>query len=437
MGDAPTPSPDGNAAVAAPIVDVADELAAPSAVRSTDPPPADPVAVALETGWTMALLCGPLADSNFDRVLPSEDELPVGARVQVELSRLSYLLQRLQTALPWCKPAVANPDLLTGWGDGTGAGAKATLVAQLKTLNTDLLRAFACAGREVGIAYSLGRSLRTTVDPSPSSDPAKDEMSARLLVEFRRSRINKLQNWLRTLAPHFGNGRATVVGASLGWWTYVVEAAFDPEVPGSVRQGRADATGEALHRGLREQGDVWLALLLGAREATDLLTPEGYARAGEAAVDRAARIVRRALMHYWPGFVVLLAALGGVSYLVFTGLGSAASKVFTEIGAVAGSLGITASGIASTVGRLTKEGMGPVYECAKRDAEASAITEIPRVSLTHGAVAALRRAGVPGGYRVGPVAALRRGLARTRLPNEAPSVDGDLMSCTPYPGSRP
>lgn len=399
--------------------------AAPTASAASGPTQPTAVAFALETGWTMALLSEPLHESHFKRLLPSEHELPVEQRIKVELTRLRALLVRLKDTMPSADPAVPVADWVANSGDYAGDG-RAALVAQLEDLNVALLASFACVGREAGMGYTLGRSLRTTTEP-PTGKP-DDTMATRLRSEFEPGRVNKLQGWLRTLAPLLGDG-AAVVSESLGWWAYLVQAAFDPATPGSVRWGERDRTAEALHRSLRDQGDVWLALLLGTAATADLLTPEGYARAGEIAVDRAARIAWRALLHFWPVPAVVLAALGGVSYLAFADLGTKVSKAFTEIAAVGVSLGITGQGLASTAGRLTKEGMGRVYESSKSDAAAWAITEPPRLSLTHGAVAALRRRGVPPGSRMGPVA-LARGKFRGE--GQGTAAIGDVMSSTPY-----
>lgn len=128
--------------------------------------------------------------------------------------------------------------------------------------------------------------------------------------------------------------------------------------------------------------------------------------AGEAAVSRAVRIVGKVAKHYWPALATLAAALGGISYLAIADL-SGAGRVWTEIGSVAGSLGISARGIGSAVAKLSAEGMRPVFALEEQDVIAWSVTELPRARLTHGAVAAVRRSGVPRGPRMGPIANFR------------------------------
>ena len=148
-----------------------------------------------------------------------------------------------------------------------------------------------------------------------------------------------------------------------------------------------------MRRYLLEQGDVWLMLLIGARSAAGLLTPEGYAAAGEAALRRSAKIVWSIIKHYWLVWVVLGAAMGGLLCLSFAYLGGAA-KVWTAIATVAGSIAASARTITSAASRLAAEAERPVFAMAEEDVMAWAVTTIPVIGMPAAGIRRLRKAGV-------------------------------------------
>ena len=195
------------------------------------------VSLAVDIGWTMAVLFGQLEHTLIngrrpvDDRLPTEHELLPDERKELEEQRLNMLLARLRTLFP----ASLNPEgelpkvhLATG-GVGGGAaiqasgsdraaeapaygasavapappgrealaprgkdnpalakengpasvgkaGRSSAEEADRKTLNDanlEILVWLACAGREYSIAYQLGRSLRDTAAPTPRADDAK------------------------------------------------------------------------------------------------------------------------------------------------------------------------------------------------------------------------------------------------------------------------
>lgn len=352
------------------------------------------VALALEAGWTIALIRDPPDFSPFERALPSEHELPVAARVKVELDRLAALLERLgSVAGVATAELVASVDAIRSSWD-VGKSKAADLDERLRSLNFAVIEILAGTGRTVSLAYAFGRSLRATV--ALSSSLGEKTTQERLKIEFEAGRIATLQVQLRVLAPLLGSDAASIVGTSLAWWAALTRAAFDPLVTGRIRRGHGDVTAERLRDALLRQGDAWIGLLTGSQSTEDLMTPEGYVRAGEVAAARAARILWQTIRHYWP--LALLVALGtaAVIYFAIHDLQETA-KILTEIGAVVAGLGITSAGLASTAGRLAKTGMRPIYEIAENDAKAWAITMLPKVPLTRRAVANLRRLGIPPG----------------------------------------
>jgi hypothetical protein len=437
---------------------------------------ADPVPVALELGWTMALLFTPSPKSLLrrDDRLPTEHELPPGKRSKLEADRAKSLLGRLGKLLPKLPngnskppqfPASLRPD-------------------ELRKLNLAILTWLACAGREFSLAYQLGRSLRDTANPplrlieitvedgrvavwraeaeqaiddfagyvtearderktylSQQALPVFDRLStgqsltrqeqvkvreglreaSRPLAQFdavksqlSRGRVTKLQEWLVTLSSRLPPDSAALVGVSIGRWCDLVTTIYDPATPGRLRGSKVpvlpffpqdltkslnsypsgvEVAGE-LYDSLLPQGDAWLNLLTGAQSAQGLLTPEAYVAAGEAALGRSVRIIRRIAAHYWVALLILLMILGGVIYVAYKDL-SGASKLWTQIAAVAGALGVTARGFGTRMAKLSEGAETSVFSAEKTDAMAWAITSIPRnLKLDAQGIKALRRSGI-------------------------------------------
>jgi len=353
------------------------------------------VPLAIDLGWTMAVLYGRLipAPETIGH-LPSEHELEQSERIEVEVERLSCLLKQL-AALPEVIGDLSGcHDKANGWAESTPDN----LSDAVETLNVELLKALACSGREMGRAYQLGRSLRDTVNPPETKKgPVADVLNA-----LARGRVSIVQEWLKVLAPHLPSEAAGTVSASLGHWSEFASVTIDVTSPGQLRGQLSgfDGFAEEMRRLLLPQGDVWLDLLTGVDSTKGLLTPEAYVSAAEAAVSRAARLVGKVVKHYWPALAVLLVSLGGVLYLGAAFLGGA-GRVWTDIAGIVGSLGVTVKGIGTSVGRLVEGGAKPIYGLEEVDANAWAITTLPTAKITARGVYALRRSGVARSTRLG------------------------------------
>jgi hypothetical protein len=414
----------------------------PSPPASQDPPAQkkEAVELAVDAGWTMALLFGDLRPAPgrpptvSDR-LPTEHELPPDQRTQLEGKRINAILARLGALLseaPDPKLGVPRVTLFAGSSGAAGALDRAGLTQ----LNLDILEWLACAGREYGIAYQLGRSLRDTANPPPRldgerSDADKKDIAARknqlilknvptdpqeaakeekdaedqsnwefgareaLIKQLSRARVAKIQEWLSTLTPDLPNDAAAIVGASIGRWADLTNTIFAANSPGRLSRGQSEleVAGE-LTRSLLPQGDAWINLLVGAESSEGLLTPEAFVAAGEAALDRTARIVRKIVARYWYALLILAIAVAAALYFAARDVGGAA-KVWTQIATVAAALGITAKGIGTAMARLSAGAEKPIYGLEKVDAMAWSVTTIPDdLKLTIRGVSALRQSGI-------------------------------------------
>jgi hypothetical protein len=376
-----------------------------SSLRATVPEAAagqtDPavVSMALQLGWVVMVLFGPFDPYDpsgtgiTDRV-PTEHELSKPTRIAVELTRLDCLVKQLN-GTPLSLP---TPD-----GAGLSASSAPLLVddgprrTALLAYNESLLEGFACADRQVGLAYQLGRSLRVTANPPVGVDQGHTVFLAAVARNLRRERTVRIQGWLSVLAAELPNESGPIVSASLGRWSEWASTVLDDAGRAKVRQPASEHVYAAeVRTALLEQGDDWLNVLTGARSTAGLLTPESYVAAGEAALSRTTRIVRQIVLHNWVALAIVAVALAAVLYASFRYLGGAA-KVWTEIVAIAGALGITAKGISATVVRLSAAAERPIYHAAELDALAWAVTTLPSEdSLSPNVIRALRRGGIQG-----------------------------------------
>lgn len=368
---------------------------------STSPRPESvAIPLAIDIGWTMAVIFGqpkPAAAHGrppVDDRLPTEHELAPAARVNLEVVRVNALLARLDALLP---PSPGQKRTRPAVQLKSGSEAKT-----LGDANLEILEWLACAGREYSVAYQLGRSLRDTAAPPERAGAAHDA----LLTQLSRQRVSRLQEWLFTLVPYLPADSAAVVSASIGRWSDLITTIFVPSTPGKLRRARDQGTfrqarpsapqvAAELTKSLLPQGDAWINLLVGAESAGRLLTPEGLVAAGEAALGRTARIIKKIAVHYWFVLLVLVIAVAAAVYFANRDI-HGAGKIWTQIAAVAGGLGITAKGTSNTLTRLSEDAEKPILGAAKIDAMAWAVTVIPAdLKLNRPGVRALRRAGIP------------------------------------------
>jgi hypothetical protein len=338
-------------------------------------------------------------------------ELPASQRRLVELTRLQYVLGEL-AALPGAEDAglpVSVPDSPVPLDQ---------LRLALMRLNFSILTALTGIGPEAELAYELGRSLRDTANP-PAAKPAANggargrrakagsapKHSGRrtsLLHQLDRGRVARVQEWLGVLAGHLPKHAAAVVSASLGRWSEFAAVTVGPSAKRKSSRIGPDAFAEKMYGPLLAQGDVWLMLLCGTQSTASLLGPEGYVAAGEAALNRAGRIARGVLKHYWPALMVLLAALAGMLYVAFE-FTKGAATAWTSIASITGTVGVSAAGTSSVLTRLGEEAALPVFAPAEEDAMAWAITTLPQAGLRRSGVRRLRKAGVPPSAGLGHV----------------------------------
>ena len=371
-------------------------------VENAPQPDSGAISLAVEIGWSMAVLYRMAQSSSAttpavtDR-LPTEHELSPADRKVLEEIRVNAALARLGELLPPSpSPQPGVPQVQLASGQETPAA-----VSDLDTLtqaNLNILEWLAGAGRDYGIAYQLGRSLRDTTAPLP---PAGGTAVDALLAQLSRTRVSVIQDWLSTLLPYLPTNSATIVSVSIGRWSDVITAIFDRSTPGRLRAGQsqADVAG-TLTKSLLPQGDAWINLLVGAQSSQGLLTPEGYVAAGEAAFSRSARVVKKLAGHYWWVLLILAIVLGAFLYFAASGL-RGAGRAWTQIFAVLSVVTAAVRGAVAAIARFSGQAEKPLFGLEEIDAMAWAVTTLPTgLKLTSHGVRALRRAGIP---RSGPM----------------------------------
>jgi hypothetical protein len=360
-------------------------------------PDSGAISLAVEIGWSMAVLYRMAQSASADTAavtdrLPSEHELSPADRKMLEEIRVNAALARLGEVLPASpspQQGVPQVQLASGAEAATAQSDTDILIQD----NLQILEWLAGAGRDYGIAYQLGRSLRDTTDPLPASGGTAVDA---LLEQLSRTRVGVIQDWLSTLLPYLPANSATIVSVSLGRWSDVVTAIFDKNAPGRLRRGQsaADVAG-TLTKSLLPQGDAWINLLAGAQSSQGLLTPEGYVAAGEAAFSRSARVVKRLAAHYWWVLVILAIVLGAFLYIAASGL-RGAGRAWTQIFAVVSVITAAVRAAVSAVARFGGQAEKPLFGLEEIDAMAWAVTTIPTgLRLNHAGIKALRRAGIP------------------------------------------
>jgi len=325
------------------------------------------------------------------------------------------LLVRLGALLP-ADPDAAPGTPLVKLTSGAEAPPDPSPVEQstqkiLTQANLAILEWLALAGRELSIAYRLGRALRDTADPprrlnASGLEQGEQEMEARaraapkyltpqvqefaardaLISQLSRPRVTQLQDLLFLLAPNLPPDSASIVSVSLGWWCDLITTIFISSAPGRLSKVGPDVLDvtSQLVSSLLPQGEVWINLLAGSRSSDGLLTPAGYAR-----------IIDRTILRYFFMLLVLVAALTSALYFINQQI-SGVGKVWTMIVAIAGAIGVTAKGITATVARFSTSAGKPVFGMARIEAMAWAATNMPgRLRLTRQGVRTLRRSGIP------------------------------------------
>jgi hypothetical protein len=378
---------------------------------------AQPAGAVFALGWVMAELFDPRRRASVtvpvppfdpDTQLPQVSDLAADPKLVFLAAELSELLHwfphlhrplRLVTAQTNKKrAAIAAENLATAEAAGQAddvveAVAAAAAVADTAFSQTEFLAALTGLHQAIldGFAddperlsaYQLGLILSDLVwlpfIAAPGAEPSPAGRPSALIGLFARPHLATVHTLLSGAGAQLPSGAATIVSRSLDNWADWIDVnSAQIKSPGADIWGPgADTTLSAL----RVQGWVWRSVLI-ADPSVAVQPGMGAWVHAASAISRAARkLTVVVLRRFWPLVLIVLAALGGVLYLVTANL-SGASQVWASLVTVAAFVGSGTWGLGSGVSQ-SLGGVGyEVWSTAKTDAAAWGITWLPALTVT-------------------------------------------------------
>jgi hypothetical protein len=379
-------------------------------------------------GWTMAELFEPRRRVSVAVHQPPFDpdtQLPLVADLTAD-PKLVFLAAQLAELLQWFpgvaaplalvtaqtdkkKAAVAAETLATATAaeqadDVAAARAATAAAAEAPFSETDLLAAIAGLNQAILdefaddperlSAYQLGLSLSDLAWIPRTEGSGQDAPAAKpsaLFGLFSRQHMATVQTLLSGAGQQLPAGAATIVSRSLDNWADWIDV-------NSARIGSAAADAWSANAGtvlqaLRVQGWIWRSVLTADPGVTVQPSIGAWVQAGSSMVRAARMMTVTILRRFWPIVLIAVAALAGLLALVIANL-SGISQVWASLFTVAAILGTGGYGLRSGVSQ-SFSGVGyDVWNAAKTDASAWAITWLPALSVTSAQRAELDRRGV-------------------------------------------
>jgi hypothetical protein len=387
-----------------------------------------PAGAVFALGWTMAELFDPsrrVSVAVHEPPFDPDTQLPLVADL-TEDPKLVFLAAQLCEYLQWFprlaaplalvtaqtdkkKAAVAAENLATATAaeqadDVAAAEAATAAVAEAPFSETDMLAAvtglnqaildeFADDPQRLS-AYQLGLSLSDLVwvpRAAGSGLEAPAGKPSALFGLFSRPHLATVQTLLSGAGTQLPAGAATVVSRSLDNWADWIDV-------NTARMASADAetwTDNAgiVLRALRVQGWIWRSVLTADPGVSVQPSMSAWVQAGSSIVRAARMMTVTILRRFWPIVVIALVVLGGLLALIIANL-SGASQAWASLVTVAAILGTGGYGLSSGVSQ-SFEGVGyDIWNAAKTEASAWAVTWLPALSATPAQRAELDRRGV-------------------------------------------
>jgi hypothetical protein len=278
-------------------------------------------------------------------------------------------------------------------GTGTAFSAAALLTA-VSELNQAILDHFADAPERLS-AYQLGLALSDLTwlarKPEPGTQGSAASRPSALVGLFSRGQLAAIKTLLNGAGSQLPRSAATVVSQSLDNWAdwLDVNAA-------SFTESGADAwsaKGDVVLSALRVQGWVWHSVLIADPDVSVDPSMGAWVQAGSSIARATAMISGVILRRFWPLVLIALAVLGGLLALVIINL-SGASQVWASLATVVAVVGASGVGLGNGVSSAL-DGVGyEIWNAAKLDASAWAVTWLPAMTSTTMERVRLERRGV-------------------------------------------
>lgn len=272
--------------------------------------------------------------------------------------------------------------------------SEATLLTAVAELNQAILDEFADDSERLN-AYQLGLALsdltwlpRLAEPGQAGSEASKPSVLSGL---FSRSQLATVKTLLNGAGSQLPPSSAAIVGGSLDNWADWLDVHL-ADVTATGADAWSSKAGTVLDA-LRVQGWVWRSVLIADPEVSMSPSMGAWVQAGSS-IARATQLMAVAVLRrFWPLVVVLLAALGGLLYLVIANL-SGISQVWASLVTVfvlvgGGGIGL-GSGVSQTFGGVGYE----IWAAAKLDASVWTVTWLPALTASAMQRTKLDRLGV-------------------------------------------
>jgi hypothetical protein len=387
-----------------------------------------PAGAVFALGWTMAELFDPSRRVSVAVRQPPFDpdtQLPLVGDL-TEDPKLVFLAAQLGELLQWSPRLAAPLALVTAQTDKKKAAVEAenlatataaeqaddvaamqaatAAVAAAPFSETDLLAAIAGLNQAILdefaddperlSAYQLGLSLSDLAwvpRAGGSGLEAPAGKPSALLGLFSRPHLATVQTLLSGSGAQLPAGAATVVSRSLDNWADWIDV-NTPRIASAGADTWTDNGGTVL-QALRVQGWIWRSVLTADPGVSVQPSMGAWVQAGSSLVRAARMMTATILRRFWPIVVIALVVLGGLLALIIANL-NGVSQVWASLVTVAAILGTGGYGLSNGVSQ-SFQGVGyDVFNAAKTEASAWAVTWLPALSATAAQRAELDRRGV-------------------------------------------
>ena len=340
-------------------------LPSSEASRNAEPASAAAVQQAFVLGWHIAQLYNLPAGARADVVagtLPGIDALNETARDRLQFAIVESGLAALCPQL--CPPHEATVAVASAVA---AVGAPRTdLSAKVCALHVDVLTALSAADFRLGKSYSLGRALaEIALLPATGAD---DAFRNSLDLVLGDSRVTQIVGWLSALKTLFPPHAAYAASRTLQMWQTDSRNCDVPDI--------ADA-----RRALTAQGQVWLSMLSGEKNPTDMLKEDDYVQAADALGRRFRILAGHFVKHYWWALLILAGVVAATITAVAVGAGlSGGAKLAADIAALAAALGITAKSATASISKVATHVEEPLWQSEVDESVAIAASRLPQSS---------------------------------------------------------
>jgi len=273
----------------------------------------------------------------------------------------------------------------SGVAQAAAAGApfsEATLLNAVAELNQAILDEFADDAERLN-AYQLGLALSDLTWLPRLAEPGQAISEANkpsvLSGLFSRPQMAAVKTLLNGAGSQLPPSAAAIVGGSLDNWADWLDVHM-ADITATGADAWSSKAGLVLDA-LRVQGWVWRSVLIADPEVSMAPSMGAWVQAGSS-IARATRMMASAVLRrFWPLVVVLLAALGGLLYLVIANL-SGISQVWASLVTVfvlvgGGGVGL-GSGVSQSFGGVGYE----IWAAAKLDASVWTATWLPALTAS-------------------------------------------------------